>query len=88
MKKDLDRQKQWRQELNEKLLSGNIELSTALKLIRKMLAKNQIEYAKMVGVSTKIIAELELGKGNPTLTTLNTVFAPIGYQIGLVPRKR
>lgn len=88
MKKDLEKQKRWRRELNEGLLSGQLEIPTALKLLRKMLAKNQVEYSKFVGVSTKIIAEIEIGKGNPTLKTLNTIFAPIGFRVGLVPRQK
>jgi predicted transcriptional regulator len=53
-----------------------------------MLGKNQVQYAEMVGVSKKIIADFEIGKGNPTVGTLNRLFAPIGFKAGLVKRTR
>lgn len=80
-----------RQELRNQLLAGietgDLELSDALKLARKVVLKSQVEYAKLVGVSKKIIADIELDKGNPTLVTLNKLFAPVGLTVGLKSRK-
>jgi transcriptional regulator with XRE-family HTH domain len=88
MKKDMEQRKEWRSILNHGLLDGSLELPQALKLLRKILGKNQVEYAQMVGVSKKIITDFELGKGNPTIATINRLFAPIGFSVGLVKKRR
>lgn len=88
MKKDLDKRNEWRAQLNNGLQDGSLELSQALKLLRKVMGKSQLEYANMIGVSKKIITDLELDKGNPTLSTLNRLFAPIGYKVGLIKKSR
>jgi DNA-binding XRE family transcriptional regulator len=87
-KRNIEKRKEWRTLLNEGLSDGSLELSQALRLLRKILDKNQVEYAKMVGVSKKIIADFEIGKGNPTIGTLNRLFAPIGFKAGLVKKSR
>lgn len=88
MKKDLKKQNEWRAQLNKGLLEGTLELPQTLKLLRKMLGKSQLEYADMVGVSKKIITDFELNRGNPTVATLNRLFAPIGFKVGLVKKER
>jgi DNA-binding XRE family transcriptional regulator len=79
---------QERRDLRNRLFNAieeqSIDLRDALKMTRTVVGKNQAEYARLVGVSKKIIADLELGKGNPTIGTLNKLFAPIGIKIGLV----
>lgn len=88
MKKDLEKRSEWRAQLNKGIIEGSIDLPEALKLLRKTLGKSQIEYAEMVGVSKKVVVDFELGKGNPTITTLNRLFAPMGYKAGLVRKVR
>ncbi|KPA09591.1 hypothetical protein MHK_010177 [Candidatus Magnetomorum sp. HK-1] len=45
-------------------------------------------YARMVGLSKKIITNFELGKGNPTLESLTKMFKPVGLEPGLKRIKR
>lgn len=84
MKSDLEQRGQWRRQLHAGLVEGSLEIPEALKMLRKVLGKSQQDYALMVGVSKKVIADLELGKGNPTIATLNRLFAPLGFKVGLV----
>lgn len=84
MKLDIQARKKMREELNSKLENGEIDMPEALVKLRKILGKNQVEYSQMVGVSKKIITDFELGRGNPTLETLNKLFAPIGCKVGIV----
>lgn len=78
--------KEKRNQLFEGVKSGKLSLEEALKLARKVVDKNQAEYAKLVGVSKKVIADFEVNKGNPTLATINKLFAPVGLKVGLINR--
>jgi transcriptional regulator with XRE-family HTH domain len=88
MKLNVELRKKWRVQLNEGVREGDITLPDALKLLRKILGKSQLEYSQMIGVSRKVISNLELKKGNPTVETLNKIFSPVGLKVGLVNKKR
>jgi DNA-binding XRE family transcriptional regulator len=72
-----------REALASGIQDGTLNLAQALKLARKVLNKNQAEYAKLVGITKKAIADLEVNKGNPTVATLNKIFSPVGLQVSL-----
>ena len=42
---------------------------------------------RIVGIATRILAEVELDHGNPTLETLNKIGRPFGYEVGFVPKR-
>lgn len=88
MKSNVELRKELRAQLNKGIESGDLELPEALVLLRKTLGKSQLDYAKLVGVSKKVISDFEVGKGNPTVETLNKIFAPLGLKIGLVSKRR
>ncbi|NJM10291.1 MAG: XRE family transcriptional regulator [Bdellovibrionaceae bacterium] len=76
-----------RNELRRKLVadveSGGITIGEALVMARAILNKNQADYAKSCGNQQKIIANIEMNRGNPTIETINKLFAPVGLSIGL-----
>ena len=41
-----------------------------------------------MGISTRILAEIELDRRNPTVETLNKIGRPFGYTVGFVPTVR
>ncbi|MBT4763240.1 MAG: helix-turn-helix transcriptional regulator [Bdellovibrionaceae bacterium] len=88
MKPNIVLKKKWRAQLNQGVKDGSIDLPDALKLLRKIIGKSQLEYSQLVGVSKKVISDFEVKKGNPTVVTLNKIFAPIGLQVGLVSKRR
>ncbi|NQZ71011.1 MAG: helix-turn-helix domain-containing protein [Lentisphaeria bacterium] len=67
-----------REELFEKLNEENVEFSEALKLMRKSIGMNQIDYAKLTGVSLRALRTVEQKKGNPTLETISKLMKPFG----------
>lgn len=77
-----------RRELYERIDRGDITIIEAVKMMRKVADRTQIEYAKDVGVSPRILIELERGIGNPTMKTLAKIFAPFGLELGLKRRPR
>lgn len=87
MKKDLGKRQEWRKQLFHGIDSGDLDFATASKLMRKIIGRNQEDFAAMVGVSKKIISDIEVKKGNPTIDTVNKIFSPVGLQAGLVRKK-
>ena len=66
---------------------GDLSLAQTLRVLRAAyLRVGRDRFARMTGVSTRALAKLESGDGNPTLATLRSVFSPFGFEIGLVPR--
>lgn len=46
--------------------------------------KSQIEYAKLCEVAPRVLADIEAGKGSPTVETLEKLLRPFGYRVGIV----
>lgn len=72
-----------RDELYERVTRGDISIVDAVKMMRKIADRTQVEYAREVGVSPRILIELERGIGNPTIKTLAKIFAPFGLEPSL-----
>ena len=72
-----------RNELYKNIREGKISMQEASKIGRKILGLNQPEFAKLVKVSQRALADFERGVSNPTVKTLNQIFAPYGIEIGL-----
>lgn len=77
-----------RGELYARVAAGDIALPDAVRMMRHITGRTQIEYAKMVGVSPRILIQLERGIGNPTLKTIAKLIAPFGLEVGLRRRPR
>jgi DNA-binding XRE family transcriptional regulator len=75
-------------ELQYQLSQGQLTLGEATRKMRNITGLNQKEYAnKVLGIAPRILMDLELGRGNPTLTTLNKIARPFGYQIGFIKNR-
>lgn len=73
--------------LDEALQKGALELADACRYIRANQGLTQADFAARVGVATKVVKELESGRGNPTLKSLNRIAASVGLQVGVVRRQ-
>ena len=73
-----------------KAIEGNeLSLGEAVRRMREITGLSQKAYAgRIVGISTRILAEIELDRGNPTAETLDKIGRPFGYTVGFVPRTR
>lgn len=57
--------------------------------MRRITGLSQKDYAqRIVGIAPRILVEVELDKGNPTLDTLNKIGQPFDYVAGFAPRHR
>lgn len=75
-----------RREIAERARTGDLRLPDALVQIRKGLGMTQAEFAGMLFLQKRQIAEIEAGKANPTLVTLQKIGRIFGFEVGFVPR--
>ena len=72
--------------LRQQLQAGAISIGQATRSMRKMTGLNQKDYAKRVlGIAPRILMNIELDRGNPTLDTLNKIGKPFGYRVTFAP---
>jgi predicted transcriptional regulator len=72
-----------RRELYARVDRGEVGLVEAVRTMRKIIAKTQVEYARLVGVSPRVLKELERGVGNPTLDTIRKILRPFRLDVGV-----
>ncbi len=75
-----------RRELYDRIDRGDVGLVEAVRLMRKVAAKTQAEYARLVGISPRVLIDFERGVGNPGLRTLQRILAP--FDLELTVRRR
>lgn len=85
-KKTVDKEhlRQRRVELYDAIARGELTLQHAVKEMRSISRLTQAEFASHRGVSTKTIKEIENGKGNPTVQTLNRIGQFFGLEVAFV----
>jgi len=85
-KKTVDKEalRQRRAVLYEAIEAGAVTLQHAVREMRAISRMTQAEFAAHRGVSTKVIKEIESGKGNPTIQTLNRIGQFFGLQVAFV----
>ncbi len=75
-----------RRTLAERARNGDLRLPEAVAEIRRGFGMTQEEFARMLGLTRRQIAEIEAGAANPTLETLAKIGRLFGFSIGFVPR--
>ncbi|MFN2330101.1 MAG: helix-turn-helix domain-containing protein [Chromatocurvus sp.] len=75
--------------LRRAIEAGELTLGQAVRQMRQITGMNQKDYARnIVGISPRILSEIEKDKGNPTIETLNKVGRPFGYCVAFMPKNR
>ncbi len=75
-----------RRQLYERIGRADVGLVEAVRMMRRIADKTQVEYARMVGISPRVLADFERGVGNPGLKTLERILAP--FNLELTVRRR
>ncbi len=74
-----------KQRLRESIDSGDLTIGQAVRQMRNITGMNQKDYARnIIGISARVLAEIERDVANPTVDTLNKVGRPFGYHISFV----
>ena len=77
-----------KQQLQADIEQQAITLGEATRRMRKITGMTQTEYAqKIVGISPRILMDVEKGYGNPTLETLNKIGKPFGLTVAFARKK-
>lgn len=74
-------------QLQAELMDGRASIGAAVRRLRiELTGLRQEPFARMCRISLNTLQQLEHDQGNPTVRTLNAVFAPFGMRVGIVPR--
>lgn len=80
---------QAKRDLKQAIEQGQLSLGEAARRMRRITGMNQKDYARnIIGISPRILAQIERDEGNPTLDTLNKIGRVFGYKIAWVPVRR
>jgi DNA-binding XRE family transcriptional regulator len=74
--------------LHAGLASGQIDIADAVRRMRHLSGLTQPEFAKHRSISVQALRQIETGKGNPTVATLDAIASVFGLKVGLVPNPR
>ncbi len=66
---------------------NSVELGHLLATRRKELQLKQEDLAELAAVTIKTIYQLETGKGNPSLSTLNNILKVLGLEMQVEIKK-
>ncbi|MGK5078628.1 helix-turn-helix transcriptional regulator [Janthinobacterium sp. HLX7-2] len=85
-KKNVDKEqlRQRRAVLYDAIARGEVTLQNAVKEMRAISRLTQAEFAAHRGISLKTLKEIESGKGNPTIQTLNRIGQFFGLEVAFV----
>ena len=74
-----------KRQLIEAIDNHELTMGQAVRRMRKITGMSQKAYAqKIVGISPRVLAEIERDSANPTVETLNKIGRPFGYVVGFV----
>lgn len=75
-----------RARLRQNLRDGTLSLGESVREMRKLTGLTQKDYAERVAkVFPRVLMDIERGKANPTLETLERIAKPWGWKIGFIP---
>lgn len=74
-----------KRQLKDAIDNGELTLGQAVRQMRKITGMSQKAYAKkIIGISPRVLSEIERDTANPTIETLNKIGRPFGYTVGFV----
>ncbi|AOJ43190.1 XRE family transcriptional regulator [Burkholderia lata] len=73
-----------RQAIEDVLAHPEWSLRESVRHLKKTMRLTSAEIAKLAGVSTKTIQDIELGRSDGTVQTMNRIFGMLGLKLGVV----
>ena len=67
------------------LADGSIGIADGVRRMRHISGLTQPAFARHRGISVQALRQVESGKGNPTVATLDAIASIFGLRTGLVP---
>lgn len=75
-----------RERFYNELMEGRLSLAETSRRMRELLDLDQEEYARLINIAPRTLIDLETGKGNPTLKTLEKIGKPFGLELVYKPK--
>lgn len=67
------------------LARGEIGIGDAVRRMRHLSGLSQPEFARHRGISVQALRQVESGRGNPTVHTLDAIAKVFGLRVGFIP---
>ena len=71
--------------LSARAQAGTLQLPGAVSEMRQALGLTQEEFARVLRLTKRQLAEIERGEANPTVETLSRIGRLFGFAIGFIP---
>lgn len=71
-----------REALFEDIAAGRLQLPEAVRRMRRITGMTQTEYARLIGLAPRVLMDIERGRANPRLDTLEKLAKPFGLGVG------
>ncbi|MEN8512335.1 MULTISPECIES: helix-turn-helix domain-containing protein [Burkholderia] len=75
-----------RQAIDDVLAHPEWSLRESVRHLKQTMRLTSAEMAKLAGVSTKTIQDIEQGRSDGTVQTMNRIFGMLGLKLGVVRR--
>ncbi|KVL25622.1 helix-turn-helix domain-containing protein [Burkholderia territorii] len=75
-----------RQAIEDVLAHPEWSLRESVRHLKQTIRLTSAEMAKLAGVSTKTIQDIEQGRSDGTVQTMNRIFGMLGLKLGVVRR--
>jgi DNA-binding XRE family transcriptional regulator len=85
---DPEAERALRDAFNKDIASHRLSIAGAIKAMRRLSRLTQAEFAKHRGISLVTLKQLESGKGQPKVETLNKVGEIFGLEVAFVPKSK
>ncbi|AUW47583.1 helix-turn-helix transcriptional regulator [Rhizobium leguminosarum] len=76
----------YRKRLIERAEAGALRYPLAVSEIRRTMGLTQEQFANLVQMTRRQIAEIERGEANPTVETMQRIGRIFGFTVGFVPK--
>ncbi len=74
------------QVIEDLLMHQNWTLQESVRYLKRTLRLTSAELAKLAGISTKTVQDIEQGRSEGTVQTLNRILGVLGIKLGVVKR--
>jgi len=81
-------EKQLRDDFFSAVERGELSIQDAVRKMRRISRLTQPEFARHRGVSLGVLRQIETGKGNPQVETLNRIASIFGFEVGFIKKIR
>lgn len=85
---DPEAERALRERFYQDITNNRLSITEAVKIMRRLSRLTQVEFAEHRGISLVTLKQIESGKGQHKVETLNKIAEIFGLEIGFIPRRR